>query len=141
MKLKGQAISQTGSMAKQVASGVKRSAAWFEDRLYGFFISHYAGAKDAEFLVSPKDNQYIFDLPDLKKRVILTCNPDASIDATELYYRTHTELERTADAADHAAKKRRNDKAYESFFESGGGLGHPIGTFTWHWADECCAAV
>lgn len=64
----------------------KRTAEWFEKKLYDFFISKYADCDSAEFYIPPRKNQYVFDFPDRKQRVILTCSEDGSIEEKILQY-------------------------------------------------------
>lgn len=65
---------------------MKRTAEWFEKKLYSFFISKYADCESAEFYIPPKKNQYVFDFPTRKQRIVLTCREDGSIEEKIIQY-------------------------------------------------------
>lgn len=118
------------------AAAFHRTREWFEDHLYKFFIKHFGqAAYNAEFLDSPRPNQYVFDLPDMNKRVILTCNPDASIDKEERNYKYANELEQSANSAE-AYLKRVGMDGYATYFDTAAGIGHPYSKGVQHYASE-----
>ena len=108
-----------------------RSAEWFDKHLFTYFVRYYSEVFEAEFLTSPAKNQYVFDLPGSCRRIILTCNADATIDIIERYYKNDSLLEKMSNAADAAAQTLDKEK-YKTFFETEAGIGHPYYQTTKH---------
>lgn len=82
----------------------KNTVEWFEKKLYNFFISRYADCQSAEFYQPPNKNQYVFDFPDRKQRIILTCQDDGSIEEKIFQY-TSTALEQSSRKIQKAVEK------------------------------------
>lgn len=82
----------------------KNTVEWFEKKLYNFFISRYADCQSAEFYQTPNRNQYVFDFPDRKQRIILTCQDDGSIEEKIFQY-TSTALEQSSRKIQRAVEK------------------------------------
>lgn len=95
---------------------MKRTAEWFEKRLYSFFICKYADCESAEFYIPPKKNQYVFDLPDRKQRIVLTCHDDGKMEEKILQY-TSGGLESSSKRIQTAEAKSRD---YSTLLEKSG---------------------
>ena len=52
-----------------------KSEKWYQRRLAKYFEDNYVEYEDtAEYWNDPAPNQWLFDIPDLRLRVELTCN-------------------------------------------------------------------
>ena len=100
---------------------IKRSAAWFEQKLYDYFIrmgNDYL--RYAEFYTSPRPDQYVFDMPDRKQRIILTCDTDGLVNKKTYEYNKAGQLRLLGWIADLVTKD-----SPKNFFETVQGIGHP----------------
>lgn len=62
-----------------------RAEKWYQRRLAAYFTEHYAQYEDTvEFWGDPARNQWLFDIPELGKRIELTCNEKGVV--TEFHY-------------------------------------------------------
>lgn len=58
---------------------------WYQRRLDKYFMDRYGEYEfDARFFNNPDINQWVFDIPDLKIRVELTCDDKGVV--TEIIY-------------------------------------------------------
>lgn len=106
----------------------KRTAEWFEEKLYNFFIGKYVDCEGAEFYIPPQKNQYVFDFPDRKQRIILTCSEDGRIEEKVLQY-TSADLIKSSEKIQRAEAKSLD---YSDMLKKVGKSGNclPIGITT-----------
>lgn len=65
-----------------------RTEKWYQRRLAAYFTEHYAQYEDTvEFWNDLAMNQWLFDIPELKQRVELTCYDDGRVTRAEYLIR------------------------------------------------------
>lgn len=102
---------------------LRHTKEWFYEKLYSFFTTRYSisSMREAEFYKAPQKNQFVFDFPDSKKRIFLTCDDDGNIEEMQVQY-SKTELARTSARIERASET----DDYKTFFESKNGMGNPL---------------
>lgn len=107
----------------EVSLNLRHTREWFYEKLYSFFTTRYSisSVSEAEFYKAPQKNQFVFDFPDSRKRIFLTCDDDGNIEEMQVQY-SATELARTSERIERAS----NTDNYETFFKSKNGMGNPL---------------
>lgn len=61
-----------------------RTEKWYQRRLAKYFTEHYEAYEDnTEYWPDPAYNQWLFDIPELDKRIELTCYDDGRVTKSE----------------------------------------------------------
>lgn len=59
---------------------MKRADKWYQRRLVKYFTEHYSQYEDsAEYWIDPAPNQWLFDIPELKVKIELTCDEKGNV--------------------------------------------------------------
>lgn len=68
---------------------------WYQRRLAKYFTEHYEQYEDTvEFWNDPAMNQWLFDIPELKARIELTCYDDGRVVKAEYPFEVIKRYER-----------------------------------------------